>query len=466
MKIGLVGPTYQEWSLPFDAQRTVNLFPVLDQMGKEVAALYGTPGLELFTVAGNNPVRGLFQATSGRGFAVAGAILYEITADGVSTNRGTLDQSSGTVSMAENGFQLCICDGMDLYIFTYETGVFQKVTGTALPSAGTVTSLDGYFIINRNDTGSFYLSGLYDGLSWAALDFATAESSPDNLVRVFNAIGQLWLLGSETTEVWTNTGNSAFPFQRIAGAKMEIGCLAKHSAVEIDNSLFWLGADKFGRGIVYQARGFTPRRVSNNPIELIIQGADDLDEIRAYSYQEGGHLFYVLTGGGLGTTLVYDVTTQIWHERAYLNEFGTYEQQLGACYMYIFGRHLVGDRRNGNIYEMSRDIYSDNGDAIKRQRIYTHLSDENRRVRYNRLEIGFESGVGLQSGQGSDPMISLRLSKDGARTWSDYFTTSIGKVGEYRTRAVFRRLGITEQMTFSVEISDPVKVAITGSYLT
>ena len=466
MKIGLVGPTYQEWSLPFDAQRSVNLFPVLDQMGKEVAAMYGTPGLSLFSTAGQNPVRGLFQATNGRGFAVAGADLYEITADGTATSLGTLDQSSGIVSMAENGFQLCVCDGVNLYILTYATNTFQKVTDTDLPPSGTVTFIDGYFIVNKNDTGSFYISALYDGLSWDALDFATAESSPDNLNRVFNAVGHLWLLGTETSEVWTNTGNSAFPFQRIAGAKMEIGCVAPHSAVEIDNSLFWLGADKFGQGIVYQARGFTPRRVSNDPIERIIQDATNLDQVRAYAYQEDGHLFYVLTGGGLPTTLVYDVTTQIWHERAYLNEFGAYEQQLGCCYMYIFGKHLVGDRRNGKIYEMSRDFYSDAGDAIKRLRIYTHLSDENRRIRYNRLEIGFETGVGLQSGQGSDPLISMRLSKDGARTWSDYYTTSIGKVGNYRAKAVFRRLGIAEQMTFSVEISEPVKVAITGSYLT
>jgi len=466
VRIGIVGPTYQEWSLPFDAQRSVNLFPVLDQMGKEVAAMYGTPGISLFSTAGKNPVRELFQATNGRGFAVAGADLYEILADGTATSLGNLDQSSGIVSMAENGFQLCICDGVNLYIFTYSTNTFQKVTDVDLPSAGTVTFIDGYFVVNKNDTGSFYISALYDGLTWDALDFATAESSPDNLNRVYNAIGQLWLLGTETSEVWTNTGNSAFPFQRIAGAKMEIGCLAPHSAVEIDNSIFWLGTDKFGRGIVYQARGFTPRRISNDPIERIIQDSSNLDQVRAYAYQEDGHLFYVLTGGGLPTTLVYDVTTQIWHERAYLNEFGTYDQQLGCCYMYIFGKHLVGDRRNGNIYEMSRDFYSDNGEAIKRLRVYTHLGDERRRIRYNRLEIGFETGVGLQSGQGSDPQVSMRLSKDGARTWSDYYTTSIGRVGNYRAKAVFRRLGIAEQMTFSVEISDPVKVAITGSYLT
>jgi hypothetical protein len=297
------------------------------------------------------------------------------------------------------------------------------------------------------------------------LDFATAESSPDSLVRVFNALGQLWLFGRDTSEVWTNTGSSAFPFERISGAKLEIGCLAPHSAVEMANTVIWLGRDRFGKGIVYSATGFTPNRISTSPIEQIIQRVDNPELIRAWAYQEDGHLFYVLTGGGLATSLVYDVTTQLWHERAYLDEFGDYVQHLGCCFMSAFGNLLVGDRRNGNIYRMALDIYSDNGDEIARERIYTHLSDENQRIRYNTLEIGFETGVGLQSGQGSNPQVSLQLSKDGARTWSDSYTTSIGAVGQYRTKVVFRRLGIAEIMTFKIKISDPVKVAITGSYL-
>jgi hypothetical protein len=133
--------------------------------------------------------------------------------------------------------------------------------------------------------------------------------------------------------------------------------------------------------------------------------------------------------------------------------------------MFAFGKQLVGSRVDGKIYNMSLDVYSDNGEAIKRVRVYTHLIDELKPIRYNSLKIGFENGVGLQSGQGSNPLASLRLSKDGARTWSDYYTTSIGAVGNYRQHVEFRRLGIAEQMTFEISISEPVKVAITGSYL-
>lgn len=465
MKIGLVGGSYQQSSLPFDAQRSINLYPVFDKEGKEVAALYGTPGLDLFSSAGVGPIRGEYSAANGRAFAVSGGELYEISANGTSMLRGALTTFTGAVSMDENGFQLAICDGSSVYIFTFATNAFTKVTDLDLPTAGTITFLDGYFIINKVGTGQFYISGLYDGLTWGALDFATAESSPDELLRVYNAVGQLWLLGTFTTEIWTNTGDSTFPFSRISGAKMETGILAPHTAIAIDNSLLWLGRDSIGSGIVYKADGFTPSRISTNAIELIIQSATNQSQIRAFTYQEQGHVFYFLTGGGLPTSLVYDISTGIWHERAYLNSEGFFENHLAACGMFAFGLQLVGDRNGGNIYLLSSDIYSDNGLPLVRERIYTHLSDENKRIRYNSLEIGFESGVGLQTGQGYDPKVSLQLSKDGARTWSDWYTTSIGKVGQYLTKAVFRRLGVAEIMTFKIRISDPVKVAIIGSYL-
>lgn len=464
MKVGLVGPTYQQRSLPFNAQRTVNLFPVLDQMGKEVAALYSVPGKTLFATAGSGPVRGEFSSSNGRAFVVSGSTLYEISSLGVATALGVIETSSGPVTMAENETQLAICDGQKLYILVYSTVDFSKVTVEGLPSSvGMVAYIDGYFVVNENDTGRFYVSTLRDGAVWAALDFATAESSPDPLKAIVNAVGQAWLFGSRTTEIWSETGDSSFPFRRISGAKMETGILSPYSVLDIDNSVMWIGRDKYGQGIVYKSQGLSPARVSNDAIERLIQQATNLEEITAYAYQQEGNVFYVLTGGGLATSLAYDLTTQQWHERAYLNGDGEFEPDLGSCHMFAFNKHLVGDRRNGKIYELSLDVHDDDGEELCRERTYTHLSDEGKRIRFNALEIGFETGVGLQGE--SDPLVSLSLSKDGARTWIDCGTASLGAAGEYKKKVAFRRLGIAEQMTFRIRITDRVKVAIVGSYL-
>lgn len=465
MKIKLVGPSYQQRSLPFDAQRSINLLPLTDKDGADVTSLLGTPGLLSFATCGTGTVRGGFSAGNGRAFFVANNSLYEVTSAGTSSALGNIATFTGAVTFADNGIELAVCDGSKAYLLTYSTNVFAQITDADFPSSvGGIDFIDGYFVVNENDTGKFYISALYNGASWDPLDFATAESSPDKLVRAVNFVGQLGLLGENTLEIWRNTGDSAFPFSRISGS-VPIGTLSPYTVINIDTSVYWVGSTTQGAGIVYRAQGFTPVRISTEAIERKLQAEPNPELLRSWTYQQDGHVFLVITGGSLETSLVYDLSTSLWHERAFLNDFGDYEQHLGSCCIYAFGKHLVGDRRDGNIHEMRLDYYDDNGSTIQRRRIYTHLLDELKPVRYNQLTIGFEQGVGLQSGQGSNPQVSLRISKDGARTWGNAYTTSIGAVGQYTTEVTFRRLGIQQICTFEITVSDPVKVAITGSYL-
>lgn len=477
MKVGLVGPSYQEWSLPFDAQRTVNLYPVVDQSGKEVAALYGTPGLTEFAdvtltgEAASGASRGMFTAANGRCFSVNSNRVYEISSAGVDSTIGLMGNISNSIELTdpvtidENGQQLVVCDGQDLWVYTYATNAFAKVTDADFPGAATVCFMDGFFCFNDPDSGQFYISALYDGTSVDALDFATAESSPDDLVRVIKCGSILFLMGKNTIEPWANQGGGDFPFARIDGGVMDVGCAAAHSVAILDNSLFWLGSDRRGSGVVYRVQGMTPQRISTHAIELILSRVTDLSSIRGYSYQKNGHLFYVMTGGGLLTTLVYDVSTGQWHERAYLNDSGEYECQLGVTCTFAFGKHLVGDRLSNKIYEMHEDIYSDNGREIKRQRTFTHINNEGKRARLSELQVDFETGVGLTTGQGSDPVANLEVSTDGGHTFGNELSVGIGQKGDRNARAVWRRLGYGSQFTFRVTISDPVKVAICGAYL-
>ena len=466
MKLGLVGPSYQERSLAFDAQRTLNLFPVLDetQQGKEISALYGTPGLKLFATAGNGPIRGSFASVEDGGFVVSGNTLYKVNSDGSTTSMGVLNSITSICTLEENGQQLFICDGADLYVLTYATNAFVKVTAAGFPGGGTTCFIDGYTVVNKPNSGQFNISALYDATSWNALDFATAESSPDNLVRVASAVGQLWLLGDKTTEIWSNNGDTNFPFARIAGAKMDIGCASAQSVCLLDNSLFWVSKDKDGTMMVHRTKGFTPMRISTYAIEYKLSQVADPTQLRGYTYQENGHLFYVVTGTGMSTTFVYDVSTQQWHERAYLNAFGQLETHRAVTHMFIYNKHLVGDKSTGNIYDQSLDYFDDNGDQIKRQRIFTHIHNEGEPLRINQVMVEFEGGVGVQSGQGSNPQVWLEVSEDFGRTYGPEYYSTIGALGQYRTRAVWRKLGYAYQFTIRLTISDPVHVAICGAY--
>lgn len=454
-------------SLPFDAQRTINWYVVYDEtgQGKEPAALYATPGLKLFSTVGIGPIRGVYTSTNGRMFAISNNELYELSNAGTPTLRGTLASDAGAVTICENTTQMAICDADKIYIFTYATNAFATATIAQSPAL-TVTELDGYFIYNTT-LGRFYISGLQDGLSWNSLDFATAESSPDGLKRVIGALGLLLLLGDRTIEPWYNSGDLEFPFDRQQGATKPIGCVATYSVVEVDNTIYWLGATEEGQGIVYKLEGYSPKRVSTFAIEELINKSTNLSEIRGFAYQEKGHTFYVLNGGELETSPVLDLSSGQWHERAYLEETGFYSQHKAICGTYAFGKHLVGDRDNANVYEMSTAYYDDAGTPIRSRRVFTHINNEGKRIKINTVEVDFERGVGLVSGQGSNPIAWIRTSVDGGRSWGPEINLTVGKIGVRGPRAIARKMGINEDLiTFDVTITDPVRRAICGAYAT
>jgi hypothetical protein len=462
MDAGVVGGSSQQASLPFNAERTVNMYAVLDQQGKKPASLYARPGNAVFATLGSGAGRGAFTATNGRAFVVSGSQLYELLVGGTGTVLGSLLTSSGDITMAENGVQLAICDGVDLYILTYATNTFQRVVNPNLPSAASVTFLDGYFVVNRSfASGIFQISAPFDGLNWAALDFASAESSPDSLLRVAVVFGQLFLFGDISIEPWNNTGAATFPFQRVnSSSQISVGVAAPSTILELDNTAFWVGKDKNGTGVVYRADGYSPKRISTEAVELRLQAAPSISTLKAMAYQEAGHTFYIITGGGMETAQVYDVSTNLWVEWSYFNSSGNYELPLTNDLFYAFGKTLALDRTSGKVYEQSSKYYSDDGEEIACDRIFTHIFDNGNPFLIKNLILNFETGVGNTTVE--NPKAMLYLSNDGGRTFYTYYEAFMGKAGEFLSRVVFWRLGRHRQCTFRVRVTDSVKRVITG----
>lgn len=465
MQAGIVGPSAQQISLPFNAERTVNYLVITDQDGKTPAALISRPGLNLFGVVGSGPGRCGINSSNGRVFTVSGNGFYEVLNDGTSISYGSLDPNPGLVTMSENGFQVAVCDGTSLYIFTYIGNTFRKVVNVNLPSAASVAFLGGYFIINKSfNSGIFQISSPYDGTQWAALDFATAEALPDSLYRVINISGQLWLVGADSIEIWSNTGAADFPFQRTnSAAVIATGTIAPFTVVELDNTMFWVGQDARGAGIVYRADGFSPKRISTGPIELRLQAAPNPATLRSLTYQEAGSTYLVIVGGGMETGLRYDLATSIWTEDAFLNVSGSYELPLTSFIFYAFNRIIALDKTSGNVYTQSLYNYSDNGREIARDRIFTHIFNKSVRFRIKNLAVYVETGVGNEVAPGTDPVALLSISQDGGRTFGNPFTAMMGRIGKFAERGLlFWRLGSYFQCTFRLRITSMVKVCVNG----
>jgi hypothetical protein len=458
MKIAFASQSYRSESLPLSAQRCTNLYPELLPPGAKVPlALFGTPGLKLHATLGIGPIRGMIRMDchcapgAGNLFVVSGPSLFRLSSNGDVLNMGAIT-GTGFVQMATNGTQIAILAGTeetDLYIATVST--LTQVTDADYPGATSVAFLDGYFLFTETNSGRFFISGSYDGTAFDALEFATAEGDPDNLVGIIVDHREAWLFGAGTIEVWYNSGAADFPFERASGAFIERGTIALRSISKLDNSVFWVGDDR----VVYRADGYTPRRISTHAIENVLTEYLGLGDLIAFSYTQNGHAFYVLKKPD-EFTFVYDVATGLWHER----ESHARPDYRVSTIEEAFNRLLVGDDKTGNVYALDPHFYTENGETFVSRAAAPPLWAEGETATANTLIIGFEPGVGLTTGQGSEPTAMLRWSDDGGRTWSNEHWRNIGPKGKYKQRAKWDRMGQFRTRVYEVAISDPVKRVI------
>lgn len=465
MRIPLVGPSYNVASVNISGQRTVNwILQQAEQGAKTPTALLPTPGKLLRCTAGNGPVRALFSFNN-VGYAVSGSAVYRFDSAYLPVQIGTIQTASGNVGMACNGSQILIVDGKYGYLINIALQSVSQITSGAFPNGVTWCQyLDGYFVVGGDGTQIFHISAINDGTSWNGLDFASAEGMPDNLVAGIVDHRELWLFGTNSVEIWYDTGAAAFPIERTGNAFLENGCAAVGSLAKLDNSVFWLHRDDRGDGMIWRAQGYQPVRISDFGVEAAIAGYSRIDDAVAYTYQQGGHSYYVISFPTADATWVYDCSNQTWHERASWDGVaGAFHRDLGQCYCLLNRDRLVGDYSNGNIYALDPNTYTDNGAPIKRLRsTYVQDSEENR-VFYQSIEISLEAGVGLVSGQGSDPTLMLRWSDNGGHTWSNTKYLPIGKIGEYGRRAKKEQLGAGRNRVWEISMTDPVKVVILGA---
>jgi len=486
---GFVGGSYPLGAKKFDAQRSINLFPEIIESGSgkdaQVSYLKSIPGYEEIMTVGDGPIRMILpdnpeistQNPTNRFFVASGDEMYVCEWDDVSawTSRllGSLDTSTGPVSGAVTNIDLGVAvfvDGTSCYYYQRvfddmnpdpgESFVeFSDVGYPPVPDAIQVLWIDGYFIYIQANTGNFFISGVNQILV-DPLSFSNSEGSIDNIVAGISITRDLILFNENSTEVFSNTGNADFPFERVSGGFIEVGCKAALSVAKIDSTAFWLARDEFGQGMIYSIQGLSPRRISTHALEEKINTYTNLEDATAYTYQFDGHKFYVINF--TEATWAYDLTTGIWSERASFTS-GEYSRHLLDILKFYPYRsiHIASDATTNKIYQINNLTYDNDGAVLLRERTSPHVSAIGNRMFCNALRIDMQVGVGLNgSAQGSDPMVMLSWSDDGGNTWSNERTGSIGKIGEYERRVIFRKLGSYRQRTYKLRFSDPVDIKI------
>lgn len=423
-----------------------------------------TAGLQLFSTIGNGPIRGFYQqdgVLSDTAYVVSGNEVYSFDANGTATIAGVIASGSGRVSMSADSDQLVIVTDPEAYVVT--AGGVVQITDPDFPSVSSVAYLNGYFYFTRRDTGEIIWSALGDAVSFDALDFLTAESSPDDAVAVIEDQLSIICFGRKTVEFFSSTSDPDNPILRRPGGSRPYGCASRDSIVQADNTIYWVGAGEKSSNIIYRlAGGDTPQVVSTPWISELLDRVpfSQRNMINGWAYSQRGKLFVTFDIPGLGSYAL-DVSTGQWHERQ------TWDRTLyrAWCNIEVFGLNLVGDRTTGELWKLSNEVYTD-GDLPIRRTVSAYIPPQEmpRGSQIHTVALDGMKGHGESTGQGQDPQVMGRFSIDGGNTYSNGMWRAFGKIGEYDRRTIWRRRGMMHDrgMVCEFTVTDPINVVFTG----
>ena len=470
-QLNIIGQAYTARSGSEDFETCKNFFiEAGTEQTKYKFVLYPTPGIEEYVDIDGSQVRQLLEFDKVL-YAIIDFDFYAIDADGVATQKGTLNSTEPVFvpQMASNGLQIGIVDNGYMYAYNIAADTFVEVTNvyTLAAAPNYLTFQDGYGIYNQPGTSTWWITSINDFTTTGALDFASANTTNQDITAIVSNRQQLYIFTPVGCEVWFNSGNNDFPFERKNTSYITQGTAAPASIVTIDNTIYYLTRSPQGEGFVVKIEGdSSPVVISTSAISYLINQIESINDAIAFAYQEDGHLFYVLTFPSGDKTFVYDISQGAWHERTSTIDndpgAGTRQGRFRAnCYAFFGSRHVVGDFESGVLFSMDNRVYTEDGVPIRRERTTSHLWNDLKRISLRSITLDFQVGVGNTADP--DPMINLYLSKDGGYTYGNAHVASLGAEGAYTKRIKFNRLGMSRDFVGKITTTAAVEVVLLGA---
>ncbi len=451
--------SYKMDSLQVSAQRCVNAYAERQPAdAKSQIVVHGCPGIANWATCGLGPVRGM-HTMAGVPYIVSGNELYTIDQYGTSTQVGSGIVGSGPVQMADNGTEIAIVFGG--FGWTYDaTNGMRFITSPFFYGANSIAFFKSLFCFDRRGTNQFYHSDVLDGQTYNALNYGTAETSSDLVVAVTEYKGNLIIWGEETTEPWFFSGNVVFPFQQYDGAAIQRGLAASLAVAKDDESLFFVGNDI----VAYRLSGLQPIVQSTHAISTAWQKYTIISDVVAFPYTFNGHKFVVFQFPSANATWVLDISSGLWHERDSIDQGGSTIRWRVNYSVPAYGKTLVGDFLTGKVGYLDSSVFTEFGDIVTMKLVAPVIHGDGNRVFMNYFELDIETGVGLSTGQGSDPQIMLSISEDAGHTYYPLEQMqSMGRIGQHRERLRWTQCGSFYDGVIKVEITDPVRRTIVSA---
>jgi hypothetical protein len=347
---------------------------------------------------------------------------------------------------------------------TYALTTFAQITAAGYVPADTVTWQDQYFIQASAASKRFQICALTDGMRWDPLDFSSADSTAGNIVRTFADHGELIHAKTDAWEFWGDSSAQDFPYKRLGSAVLMWGLAARWSMCKFRDTVMALVRPQGGGVQVGMLTGYTMQVVSTPNLDAVIKTYPAVEDATAFHYMLDGHPMYQVnfpSAPNGGASWLYDGLTNAWSQV----RTGLVGRHLGELGVLWLGNMIVSDYSSGNFYQLDENTFTDNGAPIYAEIISQHYKGEEW-ISFVQMWVDIESGVGLPTGQGSDPKVMIAVSKDGGHNWGYERTMTMGKIGQYKgKRCMLNRFGRARDWTFRLRISDPVKRVLLGAFL-
>lgn len=431
--VPVVGPTYKSRSLPTSAQQTKGFLIEVGPNSENVISLQSFPGLTSFSNTGALQDRGM-GVFNGTLYKVTGDTLYSISSAGVSTSIGSI-AGTGRCKLEESTNDLVITTGIGKP-YSYNGTTLTQGTDADLPNASTATYIKNRVVYDGNNSDVVF-ADLGSSLSVSSSNITSADNSPDDIRAVYAWKDQLFAFGDNSIVPYYNSGAGSPPYSIIQNSVQEIGIKAIHSIASNNNSMYFLGNDL----MPYRLLGLQPQNIGEPSIGQAIASYSSPQDAIGLCFTLHNQNFYYLTFPGNATWLFSESAG--WTNLS----FGVNgDPHLISSYARAYNKHLVADRRNGNVYELDFDAFTDNGETIQRRRDTGKISGKElgfpgKEIYMHRLEIVVETGVGAVTGTGVDPKIIMQFSDDGGRTYSKEQWRSMGTLGDFTIKLEWFDLG-------------------------
>jgi len=413
-------------------------------------------GLTKVTTVGTGPGRANMVRWGGALYGISGNEFFKMTAGETVTSIGTLNTSSGWCTIKAGRTYIAIVDGTNGY--TYDGTTFAQITDVDFQNGAThISYLDGYFIVNSPNSDQFYISASEDPTTWSALDFASAEANPDNILALDATEKDLYLFGSETVQIFYNSGNATFPFDPYPNT-LEYGIEAKYSLARSESGFYFLAIAPTGALTIAGLTGFTIRPIIDDDEAATINALTTTTDAIGAVYSADGVEYYNITFPSEDLTFEVNLKTGMMNR---LKSYGI-GRSIRIGYGSLGTSRYVMDYNNAKLYKLDFSVYTEDGGVIERYRRAQVIHKSGLRIQYNEIWLEIVSGVG--NATNNAPIMQLRYSDDGGNNWSSWLDQSMGAVGEYYQKLVWRKLGESRGRTFEFRCTDPNEATIIDAY--